>query len=242
MFESKEKQKVPNTEFKIIEGTEWKTVTTEELFSGKKVIVFSLPGAFTPTCSSSHLPRYDELAEKFYAEGIDDIVVISVNDTFVMNAWKEDQGTKNITFIPDGDSDFTKDMGMLVNKSDLGFGDRSWRYSMLVVDGVVDKQFIEPNEAGDPFKVSDADTMLNYINPELKNESDVVIFTKEKCSFCVKAKELLDSKDFSYEEVSVGSDVSPKSVRALTGRKTVPQIFIDGKFIGGSDELEDFLK
>ena len=105
----------------------------------KKVVVFSLPGAFTPTCSSTHLPRYNELAKEFFALGVDEIVCISVNDTFVMNAWKADQECENVTVIPDGNGEFTKGMGMLVSKDDLGFGDRSWRYSMYVVNGVVEK-------------------------------------------------------------------------------------------------------
>ena len=243
MFNSRENKKVPNTEFKIIEGTEWRVVTTDEIFKDKKVVVFSLPGAFTPTCSTSHLPRYDELASKFKEEGVDEIVVVSVNDTFVMNAWEKDQGTQNITFIPDGNGTFTDGMEMLVDKEDLGFGKRSWRYSMLVVDGVVEKQFIEPDEAGDPFKVSDADTMLNYINPKaLEKEEGYVLFTKSDCPYCVKAKSLLESKGINYEEVNVGNDVSASVVVGITGRKTVPQIFKNGTLIGGSDDLEAFLK
>lgn len=243
MFNSRENKKVPNADFKIIEGTEWRVVTTDEIFKDKKVVVFSLPGAFTPTCSTSHLPRYDELASKFKEEGVDEIVVVSVNDTFVMNAWEKDQGTQNITFIPDGNGTFTDGMEMLVDKEDLGFGKRSWRYSMLVVDGVVEKQFIEPDEAGDPFKVSDADTMLNYINPKaLEKEEGYVLFTKSDCPYCVKAKSLLESKGINYEEVNVGNDVSASVVVGITGRKTVPQIFKNGTLIGGSDDLEVFLK
>lgn len=124
--------------------------------------MFSLPGAFTPTCSSSHLPRYNELSSVFKQHGVDGILCVSVNDTFVMNARKADQHAENITFVPDGNGEFTKGMNMLVEKADLGFGPRSWRYSMLVRDGVVEKMFVEPNKPGDPFEVSDADTMLKY--------------------------------------------------------------------------------
>ena len=148
-------------------------MTTSELFDNKTVVVFSLPGAFTPTCSSSHLPRYNELAPVFKKHGVDDILVVSVNDTFVMNAWKEAEEAHNVKFIPDGNGTFTEGMGMLVGKDDLGFGKRSWRYSMLVKNGVVEKMFIEPNEPGDPFKVSDADTMLNTLHQisKCKNQS-----------------------------------------------------------------------
>jgi len=170
MLESKEGQKIPSVKFKVQEDNEWEAWSTDRLFANKKVIVFSLPGAFTPTCSSSHLPRYNELAPVFKTENIDAIYCISVNDTFVMNAWKKDQDADNIIFIPDGNGDFSEGMGMLVDKSAIGFGKRSWRYSMLVDDGVIEKMFIEPDVPGDPFEVSDADTLLNYINPEAKKQ------------------------------------------------------------------------
>lgn len=139
MFASKEGQSIPQVTFPTRQGDAWVNVTTEELFKDKTVIVFSLPGAFTPTCSSSHLPRYNELHSVFKENGVDDILCVSVNDTFVMNAWKADQEAENITFIPDGNGDFTDGMGMLVEKNDIGFGKRSWRYSMLVKNGVVEK-------------------------------------------------------------------------------------------------------
>lgn len=242
MFESKENKSIPSVEFKYIEETEWNIVSTEELFNNKKVIVFSLPGAFTPTCSSFHLPRYDELFEKFKELGVDDIIVMSVNDTFVMNSWKKDQKTKNIRFIPDGNGEFTKQMGMLVDKSDLGFGHRSWRYSMLVDNGIIVKQFIEPNEAGDPFKVSDADTMLSYLKPEKEFENDIVIFTQDNCAYCKKAKKVLEKNNLKYEEITIGKDISISAIKALTGKKSAPQIFIDGKYIGGSEELDIYFK
>lgn len=240
MLESKENKNVPEVTFKTRQGDSWKDITTEELFKNKTVIVFSLPGAFTPTCSSSHLPRYDELAPVFKEHGVDDILVVSVNDTFVMNAWAEDQGTEHIKFIPDGNGEFSEGMGMLVDKEDLGFGKRSWRYSMLVKDGVVVKQFIEPNEPGDPFKVSDADTMLNYIAPEHKLQESITVFTKPGCPFCLKAKDLLKVKGLQFEEIVLGKDATITSIRAVTGKTSVPQIFIGGKYIGGSEDLESY--
>ncbi|MFK7828516.1 MAG: peroxiredoxin [Congregibacter sp.] len=145
----------------------WQDTTTDDIFAGKKVVVFSLPGAFTPTCSSNHLPRYDELFEEFQAQGVDTIVCVSVNDAFVMFKWGKEQGNKNIFLLPDGNGEFTRKMGMLVDKSNLGFGMRSWRYSMLVSDGSIEKVFAESdfgdNCPTDPFEVSDADTMLAYL-------------------------------------------------------------------------------
>ncbi|MEI8594544.1 glutathione peroxidase [Photobacterium sp. Hal280] len=241
MFKSKEGQAIPQVTFRTRQGDQWVDVTTDELFSNKTVVVFSLPGAFTPTCSSSHLPRYNELASVFAAHGVDDILCVSVNDTFVMNAWKADQDAENITFIPDGNGEFTKGMGMLVQKNDLGFGDRSWRYSMLVKNGVVTKMFIENDEPGDPFNVSDADTMLNYIAPDHKLQESVTIFTKPGCPFCAKAKQNLIDKGLQFEEVILGKDATTVSLRAVSGRSTVPQVFIGGKHIGGSEELEAYL-
>ncbi|MFT5131204.1 MAG: peroxiredoxin [Rhodothermales bacterium] len=145
----------------------WQELSTADIFAGKKVVVFSLPGAFTPTCSSNHLPRYDELYEEFRAQGVDSIVCISVNDAFVMFQWGCHIGNKNIFLLPDGGGEFTRKMGMLVDKSNLGFGMRSWRYSMLVNDQNIEKIFVEPDIGDncpiDPFEVSDADTMLAYL-------------------------------------------------------------------------------
>ena len=146
---------------------EWKELSTDDVFKGKRVVLFSLPGAFTPTCSTSHLPRYEELYEEFKAAGVDAVVCLSVNDAFVMYQWGLSQGAENVFLLPDGNGDFTRKMGMLVQKANLGFGMRSWRYSMLVDDGVIEKMFVEPgfddNCPSDPFEVSDADTMLDYL-------------------------------------------------------------------------------
>jgi glutaredoxin-like protein len=237
-MQNRKGQNVPKVVFKTRVNGEFVDVTTDEIFAGKTVALFSLPGAFTPTCSSTHLPRFNELAKTFKANGVDEIVCLSVNDAFVMDAWKEDQEAENVTLIPDGNGEFTEGMGMLVDKSDLGFGKRSWRYSMLVKDGVIDKMFIEPNEPGDPFKVSDADTMLDYINPNAVKPSAVSVITKPGCPFCARAKQMLEERDMAFDEISVGHDAAMRSVRAITGKDTVPQVFIDGEYIGGSEELE----
>ena len=127
---------MPDVSLRVRRNGEWATLTSADLFANKNVVVFSLPGAFTPTCSSTHLPRYNELAPAFKAAGIDAIVCVSVNDPFVMEAWAKDQEAANVTLLPDGNGEFTRKMGLLVDKSDLNFGQRSWRYSMLVRDGV----------------------------------------------------------------------------------------------------------
>jgi len=240
MLKNREGQKVPNVIFKTRQNDEFVDVTTDDIFKGKTVIVFSLPGAFTPTCSSSHLPRFNELAKTFKANGVDDIICMSVNDAFVMDAWNEDQESENVTLIPDGNGDFTDGMGMLVDKSDLGFGKRSWRYSMLVKDGVIENMFIEADVPGDPFEVSDADTMLDFINPHASKPKAVSIFTKHGCPYCANAKEMLTEHGMAYEEINVGHDTNLRSVRAITGMETVPQVFIDGDYIGGSEDLAQY--
>ncbi|WP_414562623.1 MULTISPECIES: peroxiredoxin [unclassified Anabaena] len=145
----------------------WEDRTTQDIFGGKRVVVFSLPGAFTPTCSTSHLPRYEELYDEFKALGVDEIVCVSVNDAFVMFQWGKQQGAQKVFLLPDGNGEFTRRMGMLVDKSNLGFGMRSWRYSMVVNDGKIEKIFTEAGHTDncptDPFEVSDADTMLGYL-------------------------------------------------------------------------------
>ena len=239
-FPNSEGKRVPHVTFRTRRQGQWKDVTSDQLFRGRTVVVFSLPGAYTPTCSSSHLPRYNELAPTFRKLGVDDIVVISVNDGFVMSEWQEDQNAPNVTFIPDGNGDFTGAMGMLVDKRDLGFGKRSWRYSMLVRDGVVEKQFIEPDKEGDPFEVSDADTMLAYIAPKVKAPEPVVIFAKPGCPYCAKARALLEANGLVYEEVTLGKGITSSTLRAVSGKGTAPQVFIGGKLIGGSEELESY--
>lgn len=238
----KQGQAIPDVIFKTRRNHEWIDVSSSELFEDKTVIVFSLPGAFTPTCSSSHVPRYNQLASTFKKHGVDEIICISVNDAFVMNEWQKSQNANNIRFIPDGTGEFTNDMGLLVNKDDLGFGMRSWRYSMLVKDGIIDKIFVEPEKPGDPFENSDADTMLSYIAPNMAKPMDVSILSRPGCPHCVRAKTLLSDLDIEFEELVLNEDYTDLSLRAITGKTTFPQIFIDGEYIGGADELEQWAR
>ena len=159
--------KVPEVTFKTRKDGEWKDLTTSDIFNGKRVVVFSLPGAFTPTCSSFQLPGYEAFYDMIREQGVDEVYCISVNDSFVMNAWFNDQGIESVKAIPYGSGEFTHAMGMSVNKANLGFGFRSWRYSMVVNDGEIEVLFEEPGKVGncpvDPYEVSDPETMLNYL-------------------------------------------------------------------------------
>jgi len=240
MFENREGQKVPQVVFRTRRNHEWVDVTTDEIFKGKTVVVFSLPGAFTPTCSSTHVPRYNQLTSALKQHGVDEVICISVNDAFVMNEWRNEQKAFNVTFLPDGNGDFSRGMGMLVAKNDLGFGDRSWRYSMLVKDGVIKKMFIEPNKPGDPFEVSDADTMLDYIAPEAAKPLNVTVFSREGCPYCVRAKGMLHDAGIDFEELVLNRDFNESTIRAISGEATVPQVFINGVRIGGSEALEQY--
>jgi len=241
MFENRTGRQVPQVTFHTRRNHEWVDVTTDEIFKGRTVVVFALPGAFTPTCSSTHVPRYNQLAPLFRQHGVDEVVCISVNDPFVMNEWRREQKAQNVTFLPDGNGDFSRGMGMLVAKNDLGFGDRSWRYSMLVKDGVIERMFIEPDVPGDPFEVSDADTMLAAIAPNAPGPLDVSVFSREGCPYCARAKGLLDDAGIRFEELVLNRDFSESTIRAVSGRSSVPQVFINGDHIGGAEDLEAWL-
>ncbi|MCB0391956.1 MAG: glutathione peroxidase [Bdellovibrionales bacterium] len=239
-LEDKTGQKVPNVTFKIREGHKWAEKTTDDYFKGKKVVLFALPGAYTPTCSSTHLPRYNELYDVFKAEGVDDVICLSVNDSFVMNAWQEDQDAENITMLPDGNGEFSEKLGFLVDKNNLGFGKRSWRYSMLVNDGVIEKMFIEKEVPGDPFDASNAETMLKYLNPNVEIPKSFTIYTRPGCEFCVEAKEILNKNKIKYEEHVLNKDYTIKTLVAISGETKVPQVFVNGERIGGADKLKQY--
>lgn len=223
---------------RVLRDGQWEEVDGVDLFAGRRVIVFGLPGAFTPTCSSQHLPRYNELAPALRAHGVDEILCVSVNDPHVMEAWARDQEAEYVTMVADGNGEFTASLGMLVDKREQGFGQRSWRYSMLVEDGVVEKLFCEPEEPGDPFHVSDAETMLRHLDPDAKSPDRVAIFTREGCPHCARAMEMLEQAGFTYVEFPLEDKIRGMVVQAIAGRDTVPQVFLNGELIGGADELE----
>lgn len=237
---SREGSTVPSVDFKILRAGAVEKVSSRELFSGRRVALFALPGAYTPTCSTGHVPRFVELAPKLREHGIDEIYCLSVNDPFVMDAWRRDQHAAALTFLPDCDGRFTEAMGMLVDKDAAGLGKRSWRYSMIVNDGKIEKMFVEPDKPGDPFEVSDADTMLKHLDPARKLGA-VTLFARAGCPFCARAKSMLEERKIPYETIYLGNGISMESVRAATGAAKVPQVFIDGKLIGGSDALQAFL-
>ena len=173
----KEQYQVPQVQFMFRENGEFVNRTTADLFDGKRVVIFSLPGAFTPTCSAYQLPGFEEKYEEFAALGIDAIYCVSVNDGFVMNAWEQDQNIEKVKLIPDGNAYFTRSMGYLVNKSNLGFGDRSWRYAAVVDNGIIEKLFVEEgqrdNADTDPYEATTPEVILEYVKSTVRETASV---------------------------------------------------------------------
>jgi peroxiredoxin/glutaredoxin len=209
--------------------------TTAELFGGARIVLFGLPGAFTPTCATAHVPRFQELAPEFRRQGVSAIYCVSVNDPYVMAAWQAAEQAPAITFLPDTTAAFTKAVGLLADKTAEGLGLRSRRYALVAEDGVVERLFVEPDEPGDPYTVSDADHVLLAIGGRIP--PDILLFTNAHCAHCHRARVLLSSAGLAYEE----RPASPRTLRALPGARTTPQVFVDGVHLGGADALAAWL-
>jgi glutaredoxin-like protein len=238
---SKEGERVPSVQLAEMKDGKAASVESERLFNGRRVILFALPGAFTPTCSTAHVPGYVALLREFKDAGIGDVVCLSVNDPFVMEAWQQSEKAQGIHFVADPFGEFTRAMGMAIDHREAFLGTRSWRYSMVVNDGKIEKMFIEPDVPGDPFEVSDAQTMLNYLRPNRKTLGPVLMLARQGCPFCAKAKELLNQRGIPFEAIHLGDDLTMQGVKAVSGEAKVPQVFVDGKLVGGADKLEQFL-
>jgi peroxiredoxin/glutaredoxin len=234
-----EGRRVPDVTFHPMEKGHVRELQASELFSGQTVALFALPGAFTPTCSNRHVPRFAELAPALHAAGVDEIVCLAVNDPWVMDAWAREQNAPAIRFIPDTGAAFTRGLGMLVD--DPVLGPRSRRYSLLVRNGVVEKAFVEPDRPGDPYGVSDADTLLRYVAPDSPALFPVAVFARLGCPFCERALDLLRGHRLRFEVIWIGDGLSMQTVLAVGGAATVPQVFIAGQRIGGAEALQQHL-
>jgi glutaredoxin-like protein len=238
---SREGSRVPDVELAELNEGQVRRIPSGELFAGRRVIVFALPGAFTPTCSTAHVPGYVAHLKDFKDAGVDDVVCLSVNDPFVMEAWQRSEKAQGVRFVADPFGEFTQAMGMSIEHRDALLGTRSWRYSMLVNDATIEKMFIEPDVPGDPFEVSDADTMLKYLRPNHRTLGPVLMLARHGCPFCARAKEMLQKRGIAFDAVYLGDDLTMQGVQAASGTAKVPQVFVGGKLIGGADKLEEFL-
>jgi glutaredoxin-like protein len=233
---------IPQATLRWLEQGQLSEIATRELFANRNVVVFALPGAFTPTCSSQHLPQYEELVPNLRAAGVDEVLCIAVNDAFVMAEWGTQQQVRDVRLLADGNGEFTDAMGMLLDGSAKGLGRRSRRYSMLVRKGHIEKIFAEADEEGDPFKVSDAATMLRYLAPDQQQPPHIALLSKPGCPFCAHARALLDEHGLRYTDVPLPDAARARVLAAMAGAITAPQVFADGQLIGGSEQLEAWLK
>jgi glutathione-dependent peroxiredoxin len=240
--ESREGRSVPSVTLAEMQDGRLRQIRAPELFEGRRVILFALPGAFTPTCSTAHVPGYVALLSEFKAAGIDDVICLSVNDPYVMQAWRQSEKAQGIHFVADPFAEFTTAMGMAVDHRDTLLGTRSWRYSMLVENGTIEKMFIEPDKAGDPFEVSDAETMLRYLRPDRRSLGPVLVLARHGCPFCARAEAMLTERGIVFDAVYLGDELTMRGVKAASGSSTVPQVFIGGQLVGGSDQLARFLE
>lgn len=241
MRASSEGHRVPDVQLAEMINGEARPLRSTALLSRGRVILFALPGAFTPTCSTAHVPGYVSLLNEFKSAGITDVICLSVNDPYVMHAWQESEQAQGVHFVADPFADFTNAMGMSVDHRESLLGTRSWRYSMLVTDGTIEKMFIEPEEGDDPFKVSDAETMLQYLQPGHERLGPVLMLARHGCPYCQRAEALLTERGIRFEAVHLGDGLTMQGVKAASGATTVPQIFVGGTLIGGSAELANFL-
>lgn len=241
MRASSEGHRVPDVPLAEMIDGEVRAVSSAALLSRGRVILFALPGAFTPTCSTAHVPGYVSLLNEFKSADVADVICLSVNDPYVMQAWQESERAQGIHFVADPFAEFTSAMGMSVDHRKSLLGTRSWRYSMLVADGTIEKMFIEPDEGDDPFKVSDAETMLEYLRPGRERLGPVLMLARHGCPYCQRAKALLTERGIRFEAMHLGDELTMQGVKAASGGGTVPQIFVGGKLIGGSDQLVRFL-
>jgi glutaredoxin-like protein len=233
---------IPDTQLRWIEHDKLSAISTRELFANRTLVVFALPGAFTPTCSSQHLPQFEELVPNLRDAGVDDVLCIAVNDAFVMAEWGAQQQVRDVRLLADGNAEFTEAMGMLLDGSGKGLGRRSRRYSMLVRNGRIEKMFAEADEDGDPFKVSDAATMLRYLAPDKAQPPRIAVLSKPGCPYCAKARAMLDQHGLRYTDVPLPDATRARVLAAVSKSITAPQVFADGELIGDSEQLKAWLE
>jgi len=216
-------------------------VASDEIFAGRRVLVFALPGAFTPTCSSAHVPGYVARLNDFRDAGIDEVICLSVNDPYVMDAWQRAERAEGIRFLADPAAEFAQAIGLTTSNNEKGLGVRSRRYSMLVDKGTIATLFVEEDRPDDPLEVSDAETMWRYWRPNEKGRGSAFLFGRHGCPHCARAEDLLKRHGITHDSIYLGEDLTMLGVRAATGATTLPQVFIEGKLVGGAEQLAKYL-
>lgn len=232
---------IPRAGLRVLREGQWQRIVSDELLGSTTSVLFALPGAFTPTCSAQHLPRYEELAPLIRSHGVDQVLCLAVNDPYVMARWGREQGLREVVLVSDGNGEFSRKMGMLLDQSDQGMGRRSRRYSMLVRRGRIEKLFAEPQQTGDPYTVSDADTLLDWLAPRWPHPPRIAMLTQDGCPHCAQARQLLGEHRLGFEELKLDDARRSRVLGAIAGALTTPQVFIDGQRIGGCDELQGYL-
>jgi len=237
----KEGDSVPKVTWTVLRNNSIEEIHSEDIFSGRTVVVVGIPGAFTPICSSRHIPAYIRFANLFRKNGVDEILCVSVNDPYIMNEWTYKlQAAGKVTMIPDSTTEFTRGMGQLFSHEKLGI--RSWRYSMLVKDSIIQKLFQEDHVEGDPFERSDAETMLKYLNPTIELPPKVSFFGRPDCPHCARARAFLHRESIPFEEITLDKEVTTWSLLAISGQDRTPACFVGGKFIGDENALMEHFK
>jgi glutaredoxin-like protein len=230
----------PIPDVELVELVDSKVVRhrSVDLFRGRRVALFALPGAFTPTCSSEHVPGYVRRLSELQGAGIAEVICLSVNDPYVMEAWQRAEKAQSLRFISDPYGEFSAAMGMLVDNREGALGKRSRRYSLLADNGLIEAMFIERDVPGDPFEVSGAETMMKHLKPDYEPPRPAFVLARHGCPHCARAKQLLKERGIPFEVVHLSDEFTMQGVKAASGAATVPQVFIDGKLIGGADQLE----
>jgi peroxiredoxin/glutaredoxin len=234
-------KRVPSAELAELRQGRVQHFRSDALFADRRVILFALPGAFTPTCSTAHVPGYLARLNDFRDSGADEVVCLSVNDPYVMDAWQRAEKAQGIRFVSDWQAGFTRAMGLAVTNDDKGLGIRSRRYSMLVDEGTIKLIFIEEDRPDDPFEVSDAETMWRSWRPNQKGRGSAFMFGRHGCPYCARAEEVLNRHGIAHDTVYLGESLTMLGVQAATGATTLPQVFIEGKLVGGAEQLAKYL-
>ena len=235
-------ERVPEATFSVLENGQVAQLATSDIFKGKTIVAFAVPGAFTPTCSTQHLPRFEELAPAFRRLGVHDVCCIAVNDPYVLAYWAEQQRSREVRMLADPTGAFTRALGMMSDRQAEVLGPRSRRYALVVEDGRIERMFAEPDEDGDPFTVSDADTVYRYVAGAERAPSRIAIVTKAHCPHSAKAKGLLDERGLRYCEVELADADCGRFLSATSGTASAPRVFINGTCIGGCEDLQRFLQ